>query len=175
MSFIDTSIRNPVNLGLPTAQNSNSDKLRPIGAIVGGVLGGLAGLLLIVGLMLGLLRRRRRHISTSKDKTKPTPFVEPSHSSPFVLEKRERDPLTRRQIPIFARSHFRDSSLTAVGGPSETLPPASYHIARLREEELLGIRSEIEELRRFMQSTHIEPASSDLGAPPDYSSSRGDS
>ena len=75
------------------------------------------------------------------------------------------------------RSHLLGSSLTVEDGPPQP-PPISDQSMRSREEELSGIRTEIEELRRFMQSTRIEPEtrySVDLGAPPDYSSSRGDS
>lgn len=142
-------------------------------------MGGLAGLLLIVGLTLGLLRRRRRHISTFRAKTKPAPFVDPSldHS---VLENRERDSLPMHQMPM-TLSHFpsRGSSLPAVGGLSESIPLTSHRSERSRQEELLGLRSELEELRALMQqSTRIEPGASetsDLGAPPEYSSLRGDS
>ena len=128
-------------------------------------------------LSLWWLRRRRRQVSTSRELTEPTPFAELGSSSPAFLEKRERDPLTREQAPMIFRSHLLGSSLTVEDGPPQP-PPISDQSMRSREEELSGIRTEIEELRRFMQSTRIEPEtrySVDLGAPPDYSSSRGDS
>ena len=77
---------------------------------------------------------------------------------------------------ITGRSGLREPD-SMVEDDAPQPPSISYRTERSREEELSEIRLEIEALRRFMQSAHMESETQDaaeLGAPPDYSSSRGD-
>lgn len=135
--------------------------------------------LLIAGLSLWLIRRRRRQVLSTRKILEVTPFDELGSNSTAVLEKHESDPLTRQQMStVPSCSHLRgpEGHTTEDGDPRP--PSISDHAEGSRHEELNEIRLEIEALRTLMQSTHIElepRGSTDWGAPPDYSSSRGDS
>ncbi|KZT68277.1 hypothetical protein DAEQUDRAFT_337507 [Daedalea quercina L-15889] len=159
------------------------------GAIVGGVVGGVLGLLVLLGLLFWLLRRRRTRktnidlLDTSGTRTEPTPYQPaPANApqTPLVLmsEKRQREIAEREGLPLLPKSStapystVSDAPQSTSGSASAggTLPSTlSSDSSRSRQDELLGLRSDIENLRRIMLSVHVErPEPSDLGAPPEY-------
>ncbi|TFY56071.1 hypothetical protein EVJ58_g7853 [Rhodofomes roseus] len=165
-----------------SASSGGSGSHVDVGAIAGGVVGGVVGLLALLGLLVWFFRRRQSRkrpgfLDTSGTRTEPTPF-EPSSAAPDVnmTEKRRRELQSPREgIPLLSvngsSSATGDAEDVLPGGPGASLPSTTSDSSRpSRHDELLGLRSEIEDLRRIMLNVHIErPEPSDLGAPPVYS------
>ncbi|KAH9914020.1 uncharacterized protein B0H18DRAFT_1046847 [Fomitopsis serialis] len=167
----------PTQSGSSTNRGSKVD----VGAIAGGVVGGVVGLLVLVGLVLLLCRRRRNQknvalLDTTGTRTEPTPFESApafAAQAPGVIltEKRRRElESPREEEPLLPLT----GSFSAMGDEppsgSATVPSTTTNGVGSRENDLLGLRSVIEDLRRMMLDVHLErPEPSDLGAPPDYS------
>lgn len=140
------------------------------------------GLLVLVGGALWFFRRRKTQkpaslLDVTGTRTEPTPFegqpeivVSPqSPQSPVVYapEKRRREMEQRESVPLL---HTAPSSTASGGGTSAIPGPSTTSSAsyQSRQDELVGLRTEIEDLRRIMLNVHIEaPEGSE--APPEYS------
>lgn len=152
-----------------------------VGAIAGGVVGGVFALGLI--LVAILLWRRRTRVVSRRDKDyvieNPEPLAFPYESAPFVpsREAEPRGPTPPVMMSSKLREHLRGQqhqstpsssaySITAPGSSRE--PPSTLgtgsDVASLSPNEIIGLRTEVENLRRVMQELHADR----LEAPPEY-------
>jgi len=103
-------------------------------------------------------------------------YEDRAHALGVILKEKQRRELEfpRRQTVPLLPSTGSSSAMLVVEPPSgSTAVPSTANGVSLRshENDLLGLRSVIEDLRRIMLNVHMErpEPSSDLGAPPDYS------
>ncbi|EPS95243.1 hypothetical protein FOMPIDRAFT_1054403 [Fomitopsis schrenkii] len=161
--------------------NKGGSHATDVGAIVGGVVGGVVGLLVLLGAALWFVRRRKAQkpaslLDMTGTRTEPTPFEGPpeivvSPQSPagyIVSEKRRREMEQRENVPLLPST----APSSSASGGSTSAPPGDSTISsvsyRSRQDELVGLRSEIADLRRIMLNVQVErPEGSE--APPEYS------
>ncbi|KAH9914023.1 uncharacterized protein B0H18DRAFT_1125885 [Fomitopsis serialis] len=160
----------------PSASGSGGNKV-DVSAVAGGVVGGVVGLLALAGLVLWLVRRHRNQknaalFDTTGTRTEPAPFeAAPAFAAQapgIILTEKQRRELEspREETPVLP-SAGSSSAIPLDEPPSEgTMVPSSANGVSVgsRENELLGLHSMIEELRRItgMLNVHIE------SAPPEY-------
>lgn len=150
-------------------------------AVVGAVVGGIVGLVVVIGLTW--LWWRRRRFAPLRDfgeaKTEPTPF----QTEPNLIPERVPAALAEKQQLLSSRkapslpsdnnpSPGESNDATHVPSTAEVRLDANLSTDRVRRDQLLGLRSEINDLRRIVLNAQVERVSelSDLGAPPGYSS-----
>lgn len=156
--------------------NKGGSRAPNIGAIVGGVVGGVVGLLVLVGAAFWFLRRRKTQEPASVPDLsgammEPTPFVQsepvvfPLPQADHVPEKRRREMQQRENVPLLPSTAPSTSVLSSEGSSgrpgASTISSDSY---RSRQDELVGLRTEIADLRRIMLSAQVEGSE----APPEY-------
>lgn len=181
MSETNRSTPNPSASPGSDSSNGGSGHTH-VAAIAGGVVGGVVGLLVLVGAALWFVRRRKTRkpaslLDMTGTRTEPTPFEGPSETvvspqstqSPaaYLPEKRRREMEQRESAPLLntAPSSTTSSGTTSVPPGPSTSSSTSY---QSRQDELVGLRTEIEDLRRIMLGVHMErPEGSE--APPEYS------
>ncbi|KZT68278.1 hypothetical protein DAEQUDRAFT_812241 [Daedalea quercina L-15889] len=171
-----------VRSGSPGHSNSSLHS-NDIETIVGGVVGGIIGLLALLALLLCFLRRRmiRQIVGLSGaagTRTEPTPFAPVPAFAPrppvcLPSEKfwREKGTSTRpEEAPLLPSTGNSSTTSNAhVSNPLAIPLEANSGLDGSRQDELLGLRSEIQDLRRIMNVHLVGREPSDLGAPPEYS------
>ncbi|RDX42058.1 hypothetical protein OH76DRAFT_146300 [Lentinus brumalis] len=179
LSIPNTTIVVPTGLvsGSPASSGSKESDKSPVGAIVGGVIGGVALLALSAGAAMFFVRRSRARAQRASAQQhekdgEPTDYVHPfpydgeqqndrPHSGPLgpsssKARERERERLAQNREPM---------SPPEGAAAAEESCPSDAGASSLPSVFLLGLRSEVEHLRRLMQGMREER----LQPPPEYS------
>lgn len=163
---------------------NGSSRSTDVAAIAGGVVGGVLGLLVLVGGALWCVRRRRTRGPLLLDVARaPSPFPVPplSRGAPQVSTSHFPE-IQQREVeqtrPLLALT-TPPSSAATFGGSTSTSDPVSNHPVpgastrgpaphAPQQDELIGLRTEIEDLRRIMLNVRVEEQGIQE-APPEYS------
>jgi len=178
---------------IPPPSSATTTKSRvAVGAIVGGVVGGVACLALIVLAALFYRRRKRQALASSEKEDilgeyqPPDPF--PYESSPFsstpnipnigvdqnsphtplVMSTKLREHMHAQEQATGYRAPPSESSSSSSSAYASTAPSSSRNppstVDTLSPQEIIGLRTEVENLRRVMQELHADR----MEAPPEY-------
>lgn len=166
----------------PDSGNGHDSRHAHIAAIIGSVVGGIVGLLLFAGGILWFVycRKTRKPASLldmTGTRTEPTPFAAQQETTvlpPFLqslasyIPEKQRRKMEQEGSPLLystaPHTALSSGATSAPPGPSTT--GSTSH--QSRQDELVGLRTDIEDLRRIVLNAHIErPEGSE--APPEYS------
>ena len=177
-------LKNITSLPTPSATASSDNGHRhgsDVAAIVGGIVGSIVGLLvLVVGALWIVCGCKRRKPASLLDmtgtRTEPTPFegrqeIHVSRQSlrylaSYTTEKQRRKmEQENAALPLTTEPSVASSGVTSAPPGPSTTSSASH---QARQDELVVLRTDIEDLRRIVLNSHIElPEGSE--APPEYS------
>jgi len=186
LSIANQTIKGPTTrpeTTVPGATGTGTSRLVNVGAIAGGVIGGIAALGFAFLAMFLFWRRKRQ--STARDQrldadkmptygVEPAPFPYPYETSPSLPAQSIGTSSASTQQPLIMSSKLREylrSQERAAPAPEshEIMGPASdressSNTGSLSPNEIVGLRTEMENLRRVVQELHSER----LQAPPEY-------
>jgi len=166
---------------VPGATGTGTSRHVNVGAIAGGVVGGIAALGLVFLAMFLFWRRKRQSAERTQRldednmqayRVEPAPF--PYETSPSFSAQSIGTGSASMQQPLImsskVREYLRAQERAAPAPESREImePPStrgsSSNTGSLSPNEIVGLRTEVENLRRVMQELHSER----LQAPPEY-------